>query len=380
MKRWLRRFARLIRALFLLICGAVLVTIVVALGRAAVECRAFASGAPAPESAASRPADTGRITAGLTGYTRSEDQTYLTLPEWYIVYSADEYAAFIAHNPPSQFPYFAAVGQFWRSYYDVCAVTRDRYAFNSGYHLSLAVIGSSFTAENIIKGVYENTVGRFTEWTSSRDLTEEDVYAQMVAVDYGAFLHTIPWYEFPFGAKLGGLWTETHLWGPNMIRKWERKMALSLEYGTKALYGWLIRQGTRGVYSAEDLEIQVWVEGNIAEIAKLDAPIRIVKAVDDHTAIVALPRYEAFTQLMPRLARQGLRFVEIAGNDEILITALAPRAWGYDLQDGVYLFAMPILTQPDRQRVAIQAPVASLARVLSELESRAITVEHIYDY
>ena len=36
--------------------------------------------------------------------TRPEDQTYLTLPEWYIVYSADEYAAFVRDQPPSRFP------------------------------------------------------------------------------------------------------------------------------------------------------------------------------------------------------------------------------------------------------------------------------------
>jgi len=380
MKRWIKRFARLLRTLFLLLCVAIVLTIVIALGRVAVECRAFVAGAPAPESATTRPTDAGRVTAGLSGYARSEDQTYLTLPEWYIVYSADEYAAFIAHNPPSRFPYFGAIGQFWRSYYDVCAVTRDRYAFNTGYHLSLVVIGSSFTAENIIKGVYENTAGRFTEWASSGDPTEEDVFAQMVAADYGTFLHTIPWYEFPFGAKLGQLWTETHLWGPNPLRKWERKVALSLEYGTKSVYGWLIARATQGVYSAEDLEIQVWVEGDIAEILKQDAPIHIVKSIDDHAAIIALPRYEAFTQIMPRLARSGVRFVEIAGNDEILITALAPRPWSYNLDNGVYLFAMPILTQPDRQRVAIQTPVVSLARVLNQLGNGGIVVEHIYDY
>ena len=103
------------------------------------------------------------IIAQLSDYPRLEEQSYLTLPEWYIVYSADEYAAFITKNRPSQFPYFQAIGQYWGSYYGMCAVTRGRSPFNSGYHLALAVIGTSFTVENLLKGVYENSIGWLTE-------------------------------------------------------------------------------------------------------------------------------------------------------------------------------------------------------------------------
>jgi hypothetical protein len=296
------------------------------------------------------------------------------------VYSSDEYAAFIADNPPSSFPYFRAIGQFWQSYYDICAVTREQYPFNSGYHLSLAVIGSSFTAENIVKGVYENTIGRLTEWTSSPELTEEDAYARKVAVEYGTFLHTIPWYEFPFSARLGEMWRTTPLWGPNPIRKWERKVAISLEYGTKAIYGWVIRQGTQSVFSAEDLEIQVWAEGVTEAMLQQEPHMRIVKPIDDRAAIVVLPRYEAFTEVVPGLTRQGVHFVEIAGNDDILITVLAPRDWAYEQEDGKTLFAMPILTQPDRKRVALRVPVQALDRVLAALSDGPAMLEHIYDY
>ncbi|HXW01108.1 MAG TPA: hypothetical protein VEC93_22030 [Anaerolineae bacterium] len=348
-----------------------------------LECRPFASATPAQTTEAANsaaPAEMGQITASLSGYARPEDQTYLTLPEWYIVYSADEYAAFSANNPPSGFPYFQAIGQYWRSYYAVCAVTRDQYPFNSGYHLTLAVIGTSFTLENILKGIYENTLGRATEWLSSSALTEEDAYASQVAKEYGDFIHTIPWYEFPFDEKFKGLWRETNLWGPNAIRKWERKVALSLEYGGKAIYAWLIGQGTQAAYAPEDLEIQGWAEGVSAEVLQQEPQLRVVKTINDQAAIVALPRYEAFSQIAPRLARQGVRLIELAGNDEILITAIAPRDWVYDLPEGEFLFAMPILTQPTLQRVAVKAPVKSLHLILADLEDSGLKIEHVYDY
>src|SRR5437870_5113789 len=92
--------------------GVLLAPSVVGAGRAAVACRMFGGG---PEATAAQPAP------APDGYARREDQTYLTLPEWYIVYSADEYAAFLAQNRPSGFPYFRAAWQFWQAYDDVCA-------------------------------------------------------------------------------------------------------------------------------------------------------------------------------------------------------------------------------------------------------------------
>ena len=382
--RKLKRLLRVAKITLGIFFCIVFIPVVVALVRTSVECRVFARGGRSTAGPAANraiaPPEILRIKESLGDYARSEDQTYLTLPEWYIVYSSDEYAAFLGENRPSAFPYFRAIGQFWGSYHNVCAVTREQYGFNTGYHLSLMVIGTSFTIENIVKGLYENTFGRVTEWLSSSELSEEDAYARKVAEEYGAFLHTIPWYEFPFGAKLKGLWGETSLWGPNVIRKWERKVALSVEYGSKAVYGWLIGLGTRGVYRAEDLRIYAWVDGVPDVAVRQERQLQIVRMVDSRNAIVALPRYEAFTQIVPRLARQGMRFVDIAGNDEILITAFAPQAWTYDVNEGSFLFAMPILTQPEVKRVAVKVPVRSLHLVLNELERRSIQLEHIYDY
>jgi hypothetical protein len=261
----------------------------------------------------------------------------------------------------------------------MCGVTREQYAFNGGYHLTISVIGASFTVENIWKGLYENTFGRLAELLSTRELSAEDAYAREVAAEYGTFLHTIPWYEFPFSARLAGLWQETPFWGPNPIRKAERKLALSAEYGTKAGYGWLIRQGTRGVYEPQDLEINVWAAGVTPAILAAEPDVKVAKQLAGDSAILTLTRYEEFTQTLPRLAQAGVRFVEIAGNDEILVTVLAPNGWQAELAGGREIFAQPILTRPERQRVALKVPVAELHTLLRSLGGD-VTLEHIYDY
>ena len=363
---------RLCRLAGLALVFAMFIPSLVGWGRAAVECRMLGDDAPAQQSPA--PAGSG---------ARPEEQTYLTLPEWYIVYSADEYAAFLAENPPSQFPYFQAAWQFWQAYYDVCTVTHDRYPFNSGTHLMLAVIGVSFTAENVFKGIYENTVGRFTEAFSTGPPTPEEVYGRQVAAEYGTFIHTVPWYEFPFWDKIGPLWATSPA-APNVVRKVERRLALTLEYGVKAGYGQAIELATESTYAPEDLEIVAQAEGVTPELVQREPELRIVEARNDGPDLVALPRYEAFTKLVPRLVGQDVRFWEIAGNDEIMITVLAPQDWRWSPEHGDLLFSMPILTQPNRARLAVKVPVGGLHTTVQSLtqnsEGDAVTLEHIYDY
>ena len=320
------------------------------------------------------------IIRNLKGYFRNEEQTYLTFPEWYIVYSAEEYATSLVKNPPSKFSYFRSVGQYWKSYCGVYSITRYNYPFNFGYHVVLFVIGGSYSIENITKGIYENTIGRITELISTNSPTQEDIYAQKVASEYGKFIHTIPWYEFPFKDKLKGLWSETDLFGPNFVRKWERKIILSLEYGFKSVYGWIIKGGTKTAYAPEDLEIYAIVKNLSDNILAQNPRVRLVTRIDSEFSIILLPRYEEFTQIVPTLTRQGVQFVEIAGNDEILISAIAPRDWEFKSSDANTLFSMKVLVETNFERVAIGVPIKNLHSVLSSLDSEGKKLEHIYDY
>jgi len=321
-----------------------------------------------------------KSTDAIKGYPRGEEQTYLTFPEWYIVYSAEEYAASLQKNPPSKFPYFRSVGQYWKSYCNIYAVTRNEYPLNFGYHVILFVIGGSFSAENITKGVYENTVGRVTELLSAKELTDEDRYAQKVAAEYGNFLHTIPWYEFPFREKLKELWSQTDLWGKNPIRKLERKMILSLEYGFKSLYGWIIKGGTKTAYAPAELEIYAVVENLDEKTLEENSQSRMIENIGSDYSIVALPRYEAFTLMVPRLIDSGTRFVEIAGNDDILISVIAQKNWIFDSSDGRELFSMPVLADQNFNRIVVNVPVKNLHKIIDYLNNKNIKLEHIYDY
>ncbi len=287
---------------------------------------------------------------------RAEESTYLTFPEWYIVYSAEEYARWIEAHPPSGFPYFRSVGQYWCGYNAVFELTRQRYGFNAGDHLMLVVIGTSYTAEYGIRGAYENTVGRLTEWLSDGGETEEDPE----------------------------LWRQTGTWGAHPIRKWERKLALSAEYAGKAAYGWLIGLATGAVYSPDETQMLVWAENGPASRLARDSAVRTERAVDAQSQLVVVPRFTAFTRLIvatsPAPGEDPGRLLAVAGNRELMLTAIAPRAWRYDLAAGSPIFEQAVLTDPDKKRIAVSLPVADLLRIVSALQQAGVTIEHIYDY
>jgi hypothetical protein len=325
-----------------------------------------------------RSADLRRVAADVKGYFRNESGTYLTLPEWYIVYSADEYASFVKSRAPSRFPYFSAADQYWRYYEQACRATKRVYPFDLGNHLMLGVIGMSFWAENVAKGLYENTIGVLTENIGFYH-TDEDLFARKTAQEYAEFIHATPWYEFPFATKLKRLWTQTPLWGPEPVRKWERRLVLSVEYTVKALYGWVIGLGTRSVYQPEDLVIHAWLD-DAPERIFADTRIRKVKTLGLRSYIVALPRYAAFTPVVAALVKQGVRFHDLAGNNEILLTAIAPRELDLHAMSSGIVLSEEILTNPATKRIGVRVPVRTLHVILTDLPTRGASVEHLYDY
>ena len=321
-----------------------------------------------------------RPTADLPDYARPEADTYLSYPEWYIVWSYQEKAAYQATHLPSGFPYFGAIGQYWSAY---CAMNRQvqgRYPFDLGDHVMLVVIGTSFTVEYALKAAYENTIGRMSEWLSSHQAVEEDGYAYTVAQQYADFVLVRPFYEFSFLKRFAGLWRETHLWGPHPLRKWERKLFLSLDYGVEAFYCELIELATRLTFGIAGTDTYAWIEHAGDSVFAANPHVRRVKTVGSDSYLVIIPRYQEFTPTSMRLAQHGARFADVAGNSEIVVSALAPCSFTYDLDQGTALFSTDVLTQPQLKRVVLRVPVPSLHTLLPALQRRGLQVEHIYDY
>ena len=313
-------------------------------------------------------------------HRRGPEQTFLTFPEWYLVHSPAEYAAYLGSHAPSGFPLFAHIGQFWQSYRAVSSATAE-YPFNGGYHLMVSVIGTSTTIEYGLKGFYERTAGRVAEATAGGARTAEDDYAARVAQDYVDFIRGQPWYVFDFGSRLKNLWTSVPWWGPHLVRKWERRYALTTEYLVKEGYARLIKLGTQSIYDAPKPTTAIALDRLPAGAATKLPELEVLQTAPDGSVLVRVPRYAAFKDHAATLADDGASFLEIAGNrSEILLSVLARTGWKPEVRGARVLFTQPVLTEPGRQRVVVAVPVTGLAEVLRAARADGSKLEHVYDY
>src|SRR4051812_48438017 len=62
---------------------------------------------------------------------RPADQTFLTYPEWFLVYSPAEQADYFNTHTASTFPYMGHVSQIWKSYGIVAGQIKGHYKFNT---------------------------------------------------------------------------------------------------------------------------------------------------------------------------------------------------------------------------------------------------------
>ena len=313
-------------------------------------------------------------------HRRGTEQTFLTFPEWFLVSSPAEYAAFVKSEPPSEFPFIGHVKQLWESYGAVYHATRNGYPFNFGYHVMIVVISSSTAVEYSLRSAYETLIGRLTELTRTNGMTQEDVFGAQVAQDYVDFIRARPFYEYDFLGKAPRLWKETSLWGPDMLRKWERKYALTTEYLAKGIYSWVIKKATQASYDPT-IDVTAVLVDRLPGIETELPELKLLRQLPDGSALITVPRYDAFKFYSQALARRGCNFQEIAGNRSvILVAALVPQTWRPAADDPEVLFTQPILTQPALKRIVMVVPVGSLSMMLNRLNASGFHIEHVYDY
>ncbi len=320
---------------------------------------------------------------GVPNYTRDEVDTFYTYPEWYIVWSYQAKADFQHAHLPSGYSYFGDIGQFWQAYSRMYGATRRAYPFATGDHIMLVVIGSSFSIEYALKGAYEDTVGRVSELTSRYQMVAEDEYAAKVAEDYAAFVHIRPFYEFSFAQAFRGLWTETSFRKTHLLRTLERRFWLSLDYAAESVYCELIELATHATYGYEDVNTAAWIRFSEAAKGQVLASVKSMKLVKDlgpTEGIVEVPRYQEFTRDTLTPVHHGICFGQIAGNELIVISAIAPGGWTTAESHVQLLLRQPILTAQDRTRAVLLARVSDLCEVLPSLERQGLAIEHLYDF
>ncbi len=289
---------------------------------------------------------------------RPADQTFLTFPEWFLVFSPEEQAHYFKQHTATTFPFMSHTAQIWQSYSIVNDQIKGHFPTNTGYHFMIWVIGTSATVEYSIKSWYEIIFGRITD--TEQPVTDEDLFNANFTQEYVDFIKDRPWYEFDFKHRLKALWTSTSFFGGNFSRKLERKYLLTSELFVKYVYGKLIGLGTKQVY---------------------DIALPTTTVLLNNDSLLSLPRYDKFADTAISISLKGQSFKEIAGNNSaILLTVLVANDNKIEFENAKTVFILPIASAPFMKRIALAVPVANLSLLLKKLNSYNIKVEHIFDY
>jgi hypothetical protein len=308
-------------------------------------------------------------------FQRQEANSFLTYPEWHIVYAYEGLARTLESSDEHAFGYFSSIKGFWSSACTLKKVAGAHGGADVATVRTIYVIGASFTLEMGMKALYEETIGRLFAATRGPVKSPQDVIAAEMASDYAEFLQQTPWYKYPFNQEVENLWNAP-LTMP--LRGWERRLALGGEWKAKAAYAKVIANAVAATGVAK-LEIRSVVTGLSEAQLLAIKDVQVIEAVPQGF-IINTPRYRAFTKILQQIANQGGAVLEIAGNEDVLVTVT--------MADGADAAALPgaqVLTLINRdgfggKRALLNVRVAELNKLILALSVGPLRLEHVYDY
>jgi hypothetical protein len=306
-------------------------------------------------------------------FQRRGANTYLTYPEWHIVYAYDGLAETLKHGDEYQFDYLSSILGFWKSTCSLMKIADQHGGADQQTRIMIHTIGVSFTLEMGLKAAYEETAGRVFAWLRGPNKTPQDEAVLATAVDYSAFLRQTPWYMYDFNKSNEALWAAPI---EDATRGWERRLAIGTEWKAKSWYAGAIAAGVAATAPAK-LEIRSVISG--LKPADLQA-IENVKVVSESAdgVVIETPRYDIFTHILQQIIAKGGLIREIAGNDEIMLSLTVP--------DGaIYQGPGEVITRMKREgfgteRMLVSLKVAELPTAFQVMQIADPGIEHVFDY
>jgi hypothetical protein len=307
-------------------------------------------------------------------FTRREASSYLTYPEWHIVFAYDGLAQALKTGDEYAFDYAPSINRFWGSACTLMRVAGEHGGADWNTRSMIHTIGVSFTAEMAAKALYEETIGRTTAWVRGQKKTPQDAAVAAMAVDYSKFLRQTPWYLYPFERESAKLWAAPV---DQTIRGWERRLGIGLELEAKAAYAKVIARAVAATGQAP-LVNRTIVAGIDAGALSRMADVKVIKVRPEGIEIET-PRYDRFTRLLVELAGRGATIREIAGNDEIMVSLTVAERTSPSADPGSVLMRFKRDGMPG-DRVLVNIKVANLAAFLRRHPLGDPGLEHIFDY
>ena len=164
-----------------------------------------------------------------------------------------------------------------------------------------------------------------------------------------------------------------------MIRKYERKLFFTVEYGFKILYAKLIGFGAKTAYAQSEGLIYLTADFEKSDDFSGIGSADVVAAYED-SYLLSVPRWGEFTKTIPQLVAAGFDFRDISGNDRISVSVISNSESSFKTNYADLLFSSKLVSNPDLTRLVMLVPVKNLHEFVVEVRGKGYKLEHIYDY
>jgi FAD/FMN-containing dehydrogenase len=314
----------------------------------------------------------------VDGYFRSEEQTILTVPEWYLVFNPKEYADYLqAGKDPSDFPFYPSIQEYWSLYDRSMTLVSEAYPENEEYKTMLQIIGVSVTLEYGVKILYENTVGQLFSLFAEDIQSAEEQQIAAAQRAYSDFIYHTAWYKFEFLPWVGKVWEGSPSSDGSFLRQWERTLLFTLEFSFKAFYAQLLEWAASATYEppVEDIFMLVTTNDTIPETKDMSVILE-----QDTSKVLGLTRWGAFTETLKSMSAYDIDINEISGNDEIVVSLIMQKNQSLNEPGSELLYTSRIVTDDSSQRNVYLVDVSQLIPLLRSAQASEMIIEHIYDY
>ena len=281
-------------------------------------------------------------------------------------------AAVMSQASESAFDYFGPVFGFWRGLCRV-KVASERFAVAPvGTRFTAYAIGDALTADMLLTGLYERTIGAATVAVRGATPTAEDILAMRVEADRAARFEEKPNGGADFPAELATLWKISPFGEVSRLRSTERRFALTLEFSGRAALSRFVPLPPRRTIS------QFVVDRFQDDDAAAAPRARKIRDFDDGSALIETDARDLVSALKV-LAMRGRSFEEIGGRRRSLTTILARQGRSLSLP-GTQVVAQRIQSDPELWRVTMDTPLADLAEQIRATETQGETFERVLSH
>jgi hypothetical protein len=167
--------------------------------------------------------------------------------------------------------------------------------------------------------------------------------------------------------------------GDDPVRTSERRWAFGLAWAIEQASAYLVEPEPTASADPASPETYVWVKGPIGEAVRGEADALLERDLGTEGTIFVTRGGKTFTDMIPRLIDKGVSFVEIGGNDEIMMTVLSADAVTAPNGSRV-LFEHTLPTDPTDRRTGLIVAVGKLDTVVPALLNGGVRLERVYDY